>query len=146
MQRPLEMHKNARIAAIAALAAQRQGKFWELHDKMFANRKELDRDDLVRYASEAGLDKARFEADLDSAEVQKQVDEDVATAEKAGVTGTPAFFVNGRSLRGARPYEDFETAVKDEIAEADKLIAAGTPLDQVYDKRCEANVAAGPRE
>jgi predicted DsbA family dithiol-disulfide isomerase len=144
MHRPLEMHKLARTAAIAAQAAQRQGKGWEMHDKMFENRKELERDALITYAGAIGLDVARFTADLDNPEVQKEVDSDNAIAESVGATGTPTFFINGRGLRGARPYEAFEEIVKAELGEVNKLIEAGTPLAEIYDKRCQANVAAGP--
>ena len=144
MHRPLEMHKHARIAAIAVQAASRQGKAWEMHDKLFENRKEIERDAILRWAAELGLDAARFEADLDNAEVQKEVDTDSAAAESAGATGTPAFFINGRGLRGARSFDIFDGVVKEELAEANKLVEAGTPLADVYDKRCQANIAAGP--
>jgi protein-disulfide isomerase len=118
---PLAFHKNARLAAIASVAANRQGKFWEYHDLLFANQRALLRPDLERYAEQLGLDMAKFRADLDSPEVAAQVDADSAEAKRIGVTGTPTSFVNGRIVKGASPAPAF-SAIIDEV-----LGGAGSP-------------------
>jgi predicted DsbA family dithiol-disulfide isomerase len=143
---PLEMHPKAKLAAVAMQAARRQGKDRVLHDAMLANRKMLDRADLVGYAKAAELDVAKFEADLDDPSTTKEVDDDMALGLSVGATATPTSFINGVPVRGAKTYETFAAIVQNEIAEADKLLAAGTAIADVYRLRCEANVKAGPRE
>ncbi len=113
---PLEMHKNAMPAALAAMAADAQGKFWPYHDKLFGNQQKLERDSLIAYARELGLDVGRFQSDLDAARYKSKVDADSNEAKALGVTGTPAFFVNGRFLSGARPFEDFQKLIDAELA------------------------------
>ena len=113
---PLDIHKDAPLAHFASVAAQQQGKFWEFHDKVFANQKNIKNDDLVRYAREIGLDMKRFEEDLVSPKTKAIVDADIAEAKALGVTGTPAFFVNGRYLSGAKPFEEFATLINAELA------------------------------
>lgn len=140
--RTLDFHKRAKPAAIALLAAQRQGKTWEMYELMFANRKELDDGHLREYARKVGLDMERFDKDVHDPELAAQVDKDNALADKLGVQGTPTTFINGRGVRGAKKYEAFETIVKEELAEAEKLLSSGTPLEQIYETRCKANVAA----
>jgi protein-disulfide isomerase len=108
---PLAFHKDAPLASEAALAAGAQGKFWEMHDKLFANQRKLKRPDLERYGAQLGLDMKRFKADLDNRSFKAQVDADLAQARKIGVRGTPNFFINGRKLTGARPYEQFKAKV-----------------------------------
>jgi protein-disulfide isomerase len=113
---PLPFHENARPAAEAALAAQAQGKFWEMHDKLFADQRHLDRATYEKYAGELGLDLARFRADLDAQKYQDAIDADRKDAEAAGVTGTPAVFINGRKIMGAYPFETFKQIADDELA------------------------------
>jgi protein-disulfide isomerase len=96
------IHKNAMGAALAAEAAHSQGKFWEFHDKLFANQSKLELDDLKQYAKELGLNTGQFEKDLVDPEKKKRVDNDMAEAGSLGITGTPAFFVNGHFLIGAQ--------------------------------------------
>ena len=110
------MHKDAPLAHLASAAAAEQGKFWEYHDKLFANPGKLKWDDLRRYAREVGLDAARFEASVNSKQGQAAIDADVAEAKALGVTGTPAFFVNGRFLSGAKPFEEFQKLVDASLA------------------------------
>jgi protein-disulfide isomerase len=95
---PLPMHQNAMNAARAAIAAQRQGKFWEMHDKLFANQRELQMEKLKEFAQQIGLDMAKFEQDMVAPEVQKQIDADKQLATQAQVTGTPTLFVNGKRV------------------------------------------------
>ena len=92
----VRIHPQATPAAKASLAAHKQGKFWEMHDKMFANQKQLDDASLKKYAQELGLDMAKFEADMNSPEVAKQVEDEMKLANTNQVTGTPTLFVNGK--------------------------------------------------
>jgi protein-disulfide isomerase len=129
---PLPFHPNAVPAALAAEAARQQGKFWEMHDKLYAHDTELDRASLDRYAAELGLDAARFKADLDGGTGTDRLARDTDDARRFGVTGTPAFFINGRSLNGAQPIEVFKQAIDEELRKADALLAAGTPRAELY--------------
>jgi protein-disulfide isomerase len=92
------IHQNALNAARAAVAAQNQGKFWEMHDKLFAHQRALSPDNLKQYAQEIGLDVAKFEKDMASPEVQKQIDDDVKLAQEVQVRGTPTLFLNGKRV------------------------------------------------
>jgi protein-disulfide isomerase len=118
---PLSFHANAQGAAEAALAANEQGKFWEMHDKLFANQQALDRPSLEKYAAELGLDVSRFKADLDSGRLKHSINEDVEAAnalENGGGFGTPTFFINGRKVRGAMGPEQLAQLVDDALAKA----------------------------
>ncbi len=128
------MHKNARPAAIAMQAAQQQGKAWEMHDKMFENYKRLNPEVIDGLAAELGLDMAKFKVAMANPKLAEQVDKDAKTADDAGARGTPTFFINGRRIRGARPFEDFKRIIDEEIKKADELLASGTPIKDVYDK------------
>jgi protein-disulfide isomerase len=109
------MHKDAPLAHQAAEAAREQGKFWEYHDKLFTDTKKLKRENLLQYAQELGLDMAKFEKDLADLEKKKQIDADKMEAIRLGATGTPAFFVNGRFLSGAQPFEKFAALINEEL-------------------------------
>jgi protein-disulfide isomerase len=109
------MHKNARPAAQAAEAASNQGKFWEYHDKLFANQNKLALDDLKQYAKDLGLNPAQFEKDLVDSGKKKRVDDDMAEARSLAITGTPAFFVNGHFLNGAKPFAEFAKVINAEL-------------------------------
>lgn len=100
---------------MASVAAHKQGKFWEYHDKIFANQRNIKRDDLVQYAQELELDMEQFEADLLDLDNKKTIDADKAEARSLGATGTPAFFVNGRFLSGAKPFEEFAKVINEEL-------------------------------
>jgi protein-disulfide isomerase len=112
---PLEMHEDAPAAHRASVAAHKQGKFWQFHDKLFGDQGDLTPEAFVRYAKELGLDVKRFEAELDGPDTQKEIDKDKAEARSMGMTGTPSFFINGRYLSGARPYEDFANMINAEL-------------------------------
>jgi protein-disulfide isomerase len=112
---PLPIHQYAMPAALASMAAEQQGKFWEYNHKLFENQQKLTPDDLTRYAKELGLDVGKFKVDMTSAKGKPTIDADAAEAKSLGATGTPAFFVNGRYLSGARPYEDFATLIDAEL-------------------------------
>jgi protein-disulfide isomerase len=95
-QFPLDFHDNAHLAAEAALAAAAQGKFWEFHDKVFANQSNIKRADLETYAKEVGLDVAKFKKALDTGEYKVAVDNDLALGRTVNVEGTPTLFLNGK--------------------------------------------------
>src|SRR5262245_167694 len=112
---PLEMHAKAPAAHAAAEAAHQQGKFWEMHDLIFGNQEAMSPEKYVEYAKQLNLDVARFERDVASAQVKARIDADSAEAERLGVTGTPAFFVNGRFLSGAQPFPAFKELIDQEL-------------------------------
>lgn len=112
---PLSFHKQARPAHAAAEAAGMQGKFWEMHDMIFADQRALNEEAYMAYAAEIGLDTEQFKQDLASDEVEKRIAADYAQAAKLGVTGTPAFFVNGRFLSGAQPFDRFKIMIDEEL-------------------------------
>jgi protein-disulfide isomerase len=114
-QFPLPFHDKAHLAAEAALAAHAQGKFWEMHDKLFANQQALDRPSLEKYAQELGLDMTKFKAALDSGKFKDKVDAEDKEGAAFGVTGTPTFFINGTRLVGAQPIEAFKAAIDKEL-------------------------------
>jgi len=118
---PLGFHADSPLAHAAALAAQRQGKFWEMHDLIFANQRNLKRDNLLAEAVSLNLDMDKFRADLDSADVKQQLEADKKEGEGLGVNGTPAFYINGKSFSGAMPIEQFQAAINN------ALLALGKP-------------------
>ena len=112
---PLGNHPNARPAAEASQCAAEQGKFWQYHDALFANPSKLADADLKQRAAELGLDTTRFNACVDTHKFKAQVDADMQAGEEAGVNGTPAFFVNGRMLSGAQPFDAFKRLIDEEL-------------------------------
>jgi len=110
------IHKQAEIAAEASLCAADQGKFWEMHDSMFADQKSLTEDQLKQKAADLGLDSEAFNGCMESKSHLKAIEADVRAGIKAGVTGTPAFFINGRPLSGAQSYENIAEVIDQELA------------------------------
>jgi protein-disulfide isomerase len=117
---PLDFHANAPAAHAAAEAAHRQGKFWEMHDKIFANQKDLKPERYEEYAAELGLDLEQFKQDVVSDEVKNRVNADKKEAARVGNSGTPGFYVNGRYLRGAKPFAAFKAVIDEELAKLKK--------------------------
>ncbi len=115
---PLRIHPKAPDAHAAAEAAHRQGKFWEMHDLIFENQRTMSRENYVVYAEQIGLDVERFKRDMASPEIRKKLDTDSRHAASLGVTGTPAFFINGRFLSGAQPFESFKRLIDEELGES----------------------------
>jgi protein-disulfide isomerase len=113
---PLPMHPLARPAAEAANCANAQGKFWDYHAKLFANQGALGEDKLKEYAKDVGLDGAKFDQCLADKQFKAAIDKDIADGSKVGVNGTPAFFINGRMLSGAQPFEKFKEVIDDELS------------------------------
>lgn len=117
----VRIHSHAMDAAVAAEAARNQGKFWEYHDKLFANQTQLEPDNLRKYAQELGLDLARFDRDREDSNLKAKVQSDMAEATSLGVTATPTFFINGRLVSGAMPFETFSTIIDAELAKQKPL-------------------------
>lgn len=110
---PLKIHDMAVPAALAALAANKQGKFWEYHDKLFAEEK-INKSAIDRIAKEIDLDLTQFKKDMSSEELRNHINSDVAEANKLGVTGTPTIFVNGRKLK-QRSLKGFQGLIDQEL-------------------------------
>jgi len=124
-QFPLDIHSQSQIAAEAALAANAQGKFWLMHDKMYANFRTLSQERIIGWAMEAGLDVVRFAMDLKSGKYKAVVAKEVAQGELAGVLGTPTIFVNGKHYNGALEANALEQVLQGELK---TLSAKSTPL------------------
>jgi predicted DsbA family dithiol-disulfide isomerase len=112
---PLSTHPQAGKAAEAAACARDQGKFWEMHDRIFENQARLQVADLKRYAEEVGLEPSAFEQCLDSGRHAVDWERDLEEGAVYGVSGTPAFFINGRPLVGAQPFASFAQVIEDEL-------------------------------
>jgi protein-disulfide isomerase len=112
-----QIHPNAELAAQAAEAAGRQGKFWEMHDTLFERQDEWSdrgdaRDLFVRYAEDLGVNREQFEADLGDASLKEAVEEDYRSGVAAGVGGTPTFYLNGEELSGYSTFDDFKERIR----------------------------------
>lgn len=112
---PLPFHQNARPASEAAHCANAQGKFWDYHKKVMAS-EDLSRAKLNEIAASTGLDGKKFEECLDKGTYREAIDVDMSDGEAAGIDGTPAFFINGRRLSGAQPFEKFKEIIDEELA------------------------------
>jgi len=112
-QYPLPMHSMAREAAKASIAAARQGKFWEMHDLLFKNQDELQAADFNDYAEKLGLDAKRFKVDMQSKEVEKKLEADLAEGKAVGVDSTPTIYVNER--RFIFPPDQLDAYVREEL-------------------------------
>jgi protein-disulfide isomerase len=114
-QFPLDSHAQAEFGAEAALAAQSQGKFWEMHDKLYAGFPDLSRKTVMRYAKEIGLDVYKFQSEVDSRKYQARVHAEEQEGEVAGVGGTPTFFINGKKFNGIFDVATVTPLLKKEI-------------------------------
>lgn len=114
-QYPLPFHQNAQKAAEASLCAADQGKFWEMHDAMFAHQDALGVDQLKAKAAELGLNAEQFNSCLDSGKTAATIQADMKEGSSAGVNGTPAIFINGRFISGAVPLEQITSVIDDEL-------------------------------
>ena len=113
---PLPSHPNARPAAEASECAAEQDKFWQYYEKLFADQTQLSDAALKQSASAVGMDMARFNACVDSHKYKDRVETDIKEGNDAGVSGTPAFFINGRLITGAQPFEAFKRIIDEELA------------------------------
>jgi protein-disulfide isomerase len=130
--RPLPFHDRALPAALAAEAAREQGKFWEMHDKLFANQRALGTAELEAYATELGLDLPRWRAAMSGPGARARIDADAALADQLAVNGTPSFFVNGRPLVGAQPLARFKALIDEELRRADQKLKLGVARAALY--------------
>lgn len=121
---PLGFHENAQKAAEAAECADDQGKFWEYHDLLFENQQALEIADLKDYAFDLDLSTRKFNDCLDSGKYEQEVKDDMDDGIAAGVRGTPAFFINGRSLVGAQPFKNFKKVIDEELMTVGRTSAA----------------------
>ncbi len=113
---PLPNHAEAQKASEAAHCAGEQGKYWEMHDAMFANQRALQVPALKQAARALGIDGAKFDQCLDSGKHAANVRADYELGEKMGVNSTPTIYINGRSLVGAQPFEQFKLIIDEELA------------------------------
>lgn len=116
----LSIHPNAEGAARASEAAGRQGKFWEMHDKLFENQERWSSDGTPEdkfegFAEEIGLDAERYRVDYESDEVKEAVDSDLASGNRIGLNSTPSFLLNGRKIQNPQSYEVFKELIEDEV-------------------------------
>ena len=115
---PLPFHKDAPLAAQAALAAGEQGKFWEMHDLLFTDTKALKQSNIDGYAKKLGLDLKKFATDLNSKKVKDAIAADQKLARSVGARGTPHFFINGKRLSGAQPFDNFKKEIDAQLVAA----------------------------
>lgn len=108
---PLSIHPKAQLAHQAAMAAKAQGRFWEMHDVLFANPQRVQRADLLGYAANLGLDMGRFEADMDGDEAKRVIAKDIEEGNRLGVSGTPSYTINGKMYSGARTFAQLKELV-----------------------------------
>jgi protein-disulfide isomerase len=113
-----QIHPQAFKAGEAAHCAGDQGKYWEYHDRLFANQQQLQLDDLKKHAADLGLDAGAFNACLDTSKHGERVRDGVAQGQRLGVSSTPTVYINGRMLSGAQPYETFASVIDEELSRA----------------------------
>ena len=121
---PLAFHKDALPAAKAAHAAFLQGKFWEMHDALYANQNNLTEDFFISQAQALGLNVSQFKQDYYSESTEKYINKSIKDGQAAKIAGTPSFFINGELFVGAQPLDNFKTAINNSIKRADEYIAA----------------------
>jgi protein-disulfide isomerase len=135
---PLPFHSDSELAHRAALAAERQGKFWEMHDLIFSDQRNIKRGDLLRKAQSLDLDMARFTADLESEELKRRVASDLNDGLRSNVTATPTFFVNGKEYSGALSLNQFRAIVTKDLPAG----AAARFADVPGEKQNEISIGA----
>ncbi len=143
---PLPFHSRALPSALAAEAAREQkgdAGFWAMHDRLFESAPSLDQASLEQAATAVGLDLGRFRTALNDKAAEPRIRRDQALVTSVGASGTPAFFINGRKVSGAQPFENFRVVVEEELKKAEALVAAGTPAAEVY-ARVMQDAASSP--
>lgn len=123
----VQIHPGATLAAEGAECAKEQGKFWEMHDAIFEEQEkqgsgtiEFTADDVKKWATKIGLNASKFNQCLDSGKYKQEIEKDTADGSAAGVTGTPAIFVNGRLIVGAQPFAAFKAVIDEELKKLGK--------------------------
>ena len=118
---PLSFHNRAKPAAVAARCALKQGKYWEMYTTLFANQGALSDENFATYAEKVKLNKEEWQKCVDNpAKELAFIDQNMQSGVQAGVTGTPAFFINGRRISGAVPFARFEQMIEEELAKQRK--------------------------
>lgn len=115
---PLPFHQRAMPAAMAAECSREQGKFWQMHDKLFESQQTLEDPDLTKMATDIKLDVAKYTKCMGENRHKSRIEQDVVTANRLGARGTPAFFINGRFLSGAQPFPSFKAIIDEELKKA----------------------------
>lgn len=112
---PYKYRDFSHIAAEAAMAAHEQGKFWQMHELLLKRSPRLDRNSLIQYAKELGLDVKRFADSIDKMKHKDIIERDKKLAVDLDLYNTPTFFINGRKVIGNRPYEYFKKVIEEEL-------------------------------
>ena len=141
---PLGGNPESRRLAEVAAAAGEQGRFWAMHERLFAAEGSLDRPAIEAIARDIGLDVPRFRAALDRRRLAAEVSRDAADGARLGVTGTPTFFINGTPVVGAAPSAMFRALIDRKMLEALKLVKSGVPRAEVYGR--VTGQKSGPRK
>lgn len=144
---PLPFHKNAKPAAEAGQGVfdlKGNDAFWKFHKTAFSNQKELTPANFEKWAGESGVDLGKFKAGLASHKWAEKVDKDNAVGKTAGVSGTPASFINGVSVSGAQPFDKFKAVIDQELEKANAKLKAGTPKDKIYVEMSKENKKNAP--
>src|ERR1700722_2114400 len=145
---PLPFHQNAKPAAEAAagvFALAGSDAFWKFHDTAFKTQGSLGPASYTKWAQDAGVkDMAAFKAGLDSHKWADRVENDLNAGKAAGVSGTPAFFINGIFINGAQPFDSFKKTIDQELPKAQAKLAAGTPKSRVYVEMSKENKKNAP--
>lgn len=115
-----QIHQNAELAALAAEAAGRQGKFWEMHDLLFENQKTWStnsdaKEIFIGYARDLGLNEGQFVSDLSAKDLREKISSSYKESVSLGIAGTPTFFLNGKKLITPRTYEEFEKIISEKL-------------------------------
>ncbi len=142
---PLPFHPNAMPAAEAAEAAGAQGKFWQMHDLLFQGQRDLSPANYEKWAEQLGLNMGKFKADVAANRFKDKIDADNKYAQSVGASGTPNFFIDGRQLVGAQPFEQFKSIIDEEIKKADALLKKGVQPAKLYETELEENLKAQPQ-
>jgi protein-disulfide isomerase len=130
---PLSFHSHAFIAARASMAAHAQGKFWAFHDGLYSLDADFDEKALRALAKRVGLDLRKYDKAMNSISLDAQIEKDLSLGMKLGVSGTPAYFVNGRPLEGALPELQFRMLIEEELARARAALREGVAPERLYD-------------
>lgn len=138
-QRPLAMHAGAELAAAAAVAAQQQEKFWEMHDLIIDNRGPLDLAKLEQFAADLDLDLDQFKADMNDPAIKERIRDENATAEALGALRTPGWVINGKVSEGWGSWRGFRQKVERELTAANALAEEGMDPMKIQVQRAEVN-------
>lgn len=144
---PLPFHPNAKPAAEAAqgvFALKGNDAFWKFHETAFKNQTSLSEDNYIKWATAAGADAAKLKAGLSAHTWAKKVEEDHGIAQKAGVNGTPASYINGIGISGAQQFDKFKAVIDQELAKAEAKQKSGTPKDKLYVTLSKENFKSAP--